>query len=67
MAKSKKRKPRESKAPKAPAAEDYAVSFARQFGISPEEARKLIRLHGPQRAEAIALENKLSMKPNRYQ
>ena len=67
MAKSKKRKPRETKTPKAPAQEDYAVSFARQFGMSPEEARKLIRLHGPQRAEAIALENKLSMKPSRYQ
>jgi hypothetical protein len=67
MAKSKKRKPRETKTPKAPAQEDYALSFARKYGMSPEEARKLIRLHGPQRAEAIALENKLSMKPSRYQ
>jgi hypothetical protein len=67
MAKSKKRKPRESKTPKAPAAEDYAISFARRFGMSPEQARKLIQLHGPQRAEDIAMENKLSMKPNRYQ
>jgi hypothetical protein len=66
MAKSKKRKPRQAKT-KTPDPEDYAVGFARQFGMSPEEARKLIRLHGPQRAEAIALENKLSMKPSRYQ
>jgi hypothetical protein len=66
MAKSKKRKPKQTKT-KTPAAEDYAVGFARQYGMSPEEARKLIRLHGPQRAEAIALENKLTLKPSRYQ
>jgi hypothetical protein len=64
MAKSKKRKPKQAKAP---AAEDYAVGFAKQHGISPEEARKLIRQHGPQRAEIIAMENRLTKKPSRYQ
>jgi len=62
--KSKQGKTDPSKVAKGP--DDEVSQFAKQHRLSVAEARKLIQRHGPQRAAAIAAENRLTKKPSRY-